>query len=121
MGGSRGLVEWFVSCFLRPFLSLLIIRILTSITAGIDWAALPAGATVVDVGGGIGTTCLMLAEAFCRGRDGRDGGLKFVVQDREAVVGLGVKVRRFLWFPLFFYFSVFSSCLAVSQAVVTAA
>jgi hypothetical protein len=67
--------------------------------AGLDWSALPAGSTIVDVGGGIGSQSMLLAEAFGCAGGGEGGaggggkGLKFVVQDREAVVAMGVKVR----------------------------
>lgn len=58
----------------------------------------------MDVGGGIGSTSMLLARAF------GDGGLRFVVQDRPVVVEMGEKVcggffcgvtdwrRGYLWF-----------------------
>ncbi|KAF7311917.1 S-adenosyl-L-methionine-dependent methyltransferase [Mycena indigotica] len=49
-----------------------------------DWAALPQGAVVVDVGGGVGTTCFALAERF--------PNLKLVLQDQEAVLGHAKKM-----------------------------
>jgi ubiquinone/menaquinone biosynthesis C-methylase UbiE len=52
---------------------------------GLDWASLPPGSTIVDVGGGIGSTSMQLAQAF--------GHLRFVVQDRAVVVDMGIKVR----------------------------
>ncbi|KAA1472746.1 S-adenosyl-L-methionine-dependent methyltransferase, partial [Dentipellis sp. KUC8613] len=61
MGGSRGWEEDGIEAF--PF------------------ASLPDGALVVDVGGGIGSTSMLLAERF--------KGLRFVIQDREAVCKLG--------------------------------
>ena len=51
-----------------------------------DWASLPPHSLVVDVGGGIGSTSMMLAETFEH--------LRFVVQDREVVVEHGEKVRK---------------------------
>ena len=59
---------------------------------------------VVDVGGGIGSTTMLLAEAF--------GGLRFVVQDREGVVGMGVKVCL-LFFSFFFVFVLYSCCVVL--------
>ncbi|KIM86573.1 hypothetical protein PILCRDRAFT_815806 [Piloderma croceum F 1598] len=56
------------------------------LNAGIDWSALPAGSTIVDVGGGIGSTSMGLAKAF--------GHLRFVVQDRGVVVDMGVKTWK---------------------------
>ena len=55
----------------------------------------------MDVGGGIGSQSMLLAEAFGCGCGGGGKGLKFVVQDREAVVDMGVKVRPS---PPAFYF-----------------
>jgi len=52
---------------------------------GYDWKSLPANALVVDVGGGVGTATLSLAKEFPH--------LKFVIQDRPAVVDAGVEVR----------------------------
>ncbi|KAF7368277.1 S-adenosyl-L-methionine-dependent methyltransferase [Mycena venus] len=46
-----------------------------------NWSGLPAGSLVVDVGGGVGTSCLTLAAKFPE--------LKFVVQDQEKVVEQG--------------------------------
>ncbi|KIM82348.1 hypothetical protein PILCRDRAFT_8148 [Piloderma croceum F 1598] len=51
--------------------------------ASLDWAALPAGSTIVNVGEGIGSTSMQLAKAF--------GHLKFVMQDRAPVIDMGVK------------------------------
>lgn len=47
---------------------------------------------MVDVGGGIGSTSMLLAAAFSP-PTGRDLGLKFIIQDREAVTAMGEKVR----------------------------
>ena len=52
--------------------------------AGIDWYHLPRGSTFVDVGGGIGSASIALAESL-----GLEDGLRFVVQDREKVVRMG--------------------------------
>jgi len=70
---------------------------------GYDWHALPRGSVIVDVGGGIGSTTMVLANAFSRcgascpspsGDDeGLDLGLEFVIQDRQVVVEMGVKVH----------------------------
>lgn len=65
-----------------------------SICAGFDWHALPKNSIVVDVGGGIGSTSMLLASAFSEG----DGvlGLKFIVQDRPVVVEIGERVSSLL-------------------------
>lgn len=52
---------------------------------GFPWETLERGAVVVDVGGGIGTVSMLLAEKF--------EGLRFLVQDRSQVVELGEAVR----------------------------
>ncbi|KAJ7080600.1 O-methyltransferase [Mycena belliarum] len=58
---------------------------------GFDWGALPQGSVVVDVGGGIGSTSMLLASAYAE-LDGEDGGgLRFVIQDRPVVVEMGKK------------------------------
>jgi len=54
------------------------------ILGAFDWATLPEGALVVDVGGGVGTSTLVLAETFEH--------LHVVVQDRPAVIDEGKKV-----------------------------
>ncbi|EMD33481.1 hypothetical protein CERSUDRAFT_87325 [Gelatoporia subvermispora B] len=54
-----------------------------SILKGFDWGSLTAGSIVVDVGGGIGTSSLVLAKAFPK--------LRYVIQDRPAVVEEGKK------------------------------
>jgi hypothetical protein len=79
---------------------------LTYVIVGFDWHALPRGSVIVDVGGGIGSTTMVLANAFSRGGvsgispgaadEGLDLGLEFVIQDRQVVVEMGVKVRRYL-------------------------
>ncbi|KAI0064236.1 S-adenosyl-L-methionine-dependent methyltransferase [Artomyces pyxidatus] len=46
---------------------------------GYDWNSLERGSVVVDVGGGIGTTVLNLAQAYPH--------VKYIVQDLEKVVG----------------------------------
>ncbi|KAH9007907.1 O-methyltransferase [Lactarius hengduanensis] len=50
-----------------------------AILDGYAWEKLPPGSLVVDVGGGVGSNTLTLAR--------RHNNLRFVVQDREAVVG----------------------------------
>ena len=47
---------------------------------------------MVDVGGGIGSTSMLLASAFSPATGGEDLGLKFVIQDRAVVVDMGEKV-----------------------------
>ncbi|KAH7918466.1 S-adenosyl-L-methionine-dependent methyltransferase [Leucogyrophana mollusca] len=54
-----------------------------SILRGFDWGSLLPGSVVVDVGGGIGVSCLALAKAHPH--------LRYVVQDRPSVVELGKK------------------------------
>ncbi|KAG5734155.1 Sterigmatocystin 8-O-methyltransferase [Termitomyces sp. T112] len=80
---------------------------------GFDWHNLPRGSIIVDVGGGIGSTSMLLANAFCRsggrgksspvspsfsGSPGRkreeDLGFKFIIQDRPVVVEMGEKAWR---------------------------
>ncbi|VDB83099.1 unnamed protein product [Peniophora sp. CBMAI 1063] len=48
-----------------------------SILEVFDWASLPIGSLVVDIGGGIGTQMVILARKF--------DGLRLLVQEREAV------------------------------------
>jgi len=50
-----------------------------SILGGYDWGHLPEGSLVVDVGGGVGALSLTLAKYHPQ--------LRFVIQDRESVVG----------------------------------
>ncbi|KAJ7075074.1 O-methyltransferase [Mycena belliarum] len=49
----------------------------SSVLKGLNWGALPAGALVVDVGGGVGSTSLEIARA--------NPHLRFVVQDLASV------------------------------------
>ena len=53
--------------------------------SGFDWRSLPKGALVVDVGGGVGTVVSVLVKAL--------PDLMFVIQDRQAVIEDGLKVR----------------------------
>ncbi|KAG1880138.1 hypothetical protein F4604DRAFT_1620152 [Suillus subluteus] len=73
-----------------------------AILTGFDWLSLPRGSTIVDVGGGIGSTTMILARAF-GGNPGRRGSVssdeaedtfRFIVQDRPVVVGLGLDAWR---------------------------
>ncbi|KAJ7202040.1 O-methyltransferase [Mycena pura] len=61
---------------------------------GFDWASLPQGSVVVDVGGGIGSTTMLLASAYAELDADGTGGLRFVVQDRSVVVEMGQKAWR---------------------------
>ena len=54
-------------------------------TVGFPWHSLPQDSVVVDVGGGIGSTSLLLAHAFPH--------LRFLVQDRPQVATMGEAVR----------------------------
>ena len=56
------------------------------LTEGYAWEKLPEGALVVDVGGGVGSQSLTLATHFPQ--------LRFVVQDREPVMGDAIEVCR---------------------------
>ncbi len=51
---------------------------------GYAWERFPEGSLVVDVGGGVGSQSLLLANHHPQ--------LRFVIQDRESVVGDGVEV-----------------------------
>ncbi|KAG2111832.1 S-adenosyl-L-methionine-dependent methyltransferase, partial [Suillus clintonianus] len=64
-----------------------------AILTGFDWLSLPRGSTIVDVGGGIGSTTMILARAF-GGSSGRRGSFRFIIQDRPVVVGLGLDAWR---------------------------
>ncbi|KAJ7595702.1 O-methyltransferase [Mycena floridula] len=63
---------------------------------GFDWLSLPRGSIVVDVGGGIGSTSMLLASAFSlEGSADQDClGLKFIIQDRGVVVDMGEKAWK---------------------------
>lgn len=46
----------------------------------------------MDVGGGIGSTTMQLANVFSRGADGNpDANLEFIIQERQVVVEIGEK------------------------------
>ncbi|KAF8995998.1 hypothetical protein BDQ17DRAFT_1330195 [Cyathus striatus] len=57
---------------------------------GFDWQSLPKGSLVVDVGGGIGSTSMLLATAS----EDMQLDLRFVIQDRPVVVEMGEKAWR---------------------------
>ncbi|EKM53088.1 uncharacterized protein PHACADRAFT_210808 [Phanerochaete carnosa HHB-10118-sp] len=57
-----------------------------SIVGGFPWHELPPRSVVVDVGGGIGSTSMLLANAFPH--------LRFVIQDRPPVVEMGTAAWR---------------------------
>ena len=57
---------------------------------------MPRGSIIVDVGGGIELTSMLLANAFARPGDDQDLGFRFIVQDRPIVVELGEKVSYFM-------------------------
>lgn len=58
---------------------------------GFEWHSLPRNSVIVDVGGGIGSTSMLLASAFSSADDnGLD--LRFIIQDRPIVVEMGEKV-----------------------------
>ncbi|KAJ7910449.1 O-methyltransferase-domain-containing protein [Mycena leptocephala] len=67
---------------------------LGAVLHGFDWAALPRGSVVVDVGGGIGSTSMLLASAYAEVDADGSGGLRFVIQDRPVVVEMGEKAWR---------------------------
>jgi hypothetical protein len=75
---------------------------LTYVMVGFDWHALPRGSVIVDVGGGIGSTTMLLANAFSHAShissgdddEGLGLGFEFVIQDRQVVVEMGEKVYR---------------------------
>ncbi|KAH8916648.1 S-adenosyl-L-methionine-dependent methyltransferase [Atractiella rhizophila] len=48
-----------------------------------DWDAIPAGSTIVDLGGNVGQQCLTIRN--------KNAGLKFVVQDLPGIVGAAEK------------------------------
>ncbi|KAK1230958.1 hypothetical protein PQX77_005932 [Marasmius sp. AFHP31] len=61
---------------------------------GFDWHSLPQGSLIVDVGGGIGSSMMLLAHAFSRPRDEDALGFKYIIQDRQVVVDMGEKAWR---------------------------
>ncbi|KAJ7348063.1 hypothetical protein DFH08DRAFT_960419 [Mycena albidolilacea] len=61
---------------------------------GFDWASLPRGSVVVDVGGGIGSPSMLLASAYAEVDTDGSGGLRFVIQDRPVIVEMGEKAWR---------------------------
>ncbi|KJA22483.1 hypothetical protein HYPSUDRAFT_649614 [Hypholoma sublateritium FD-334 SS-4] len=67
-----------------------------AVLSGFDWASLAAGSVVVDVGGGIGSTSMILATAFAQ--EGAQGvarrPLQFVIQDRAVVCAMGEKAWK---------------------------
>ncbi|KAF8128341.1 S-adenosyl-L-methionine-dependent methyltransferase, partial [Boletus edulis] len=73
-----------------------------AILNGFDWYSLPKGSTIVDVGGGIGSTTMVLAHALndpkadsAERRDPKNEvNIRFVVQDRPIVTALGVEAWR---------------------------
>lgn len=67
----------------RPFAIATSVVVLQVSSSGFNWASLPDGATVVDVGGGIGSIAAKIAGAHPK--------LRFVVQDRPSVVEEGKK------------------------------
>jgi ubiquinone/menaquinone biosynthesis C-methylase UbiE len=56
------------------------------VIVAMDWASLPQGAKVVDVGGGIGMSSLTLARTF--------SNLNMIVQDSVEVTEQGRKVSK---------------------------
>lgn len=65
-----------------------------AILHGFDWRALPRDSTIVDVGGGIGSTSMLLANTFARHTDVQNLGFRFIIQDRPVVVEMGEKAWR---------------------------
>ncbi|KAF9447111.1 hypothetical protein P691DRAFT_776367 [Macrolepiota fuliginosa MF-IS2] len=58
-----------------------------------DWHSLAQNSVIVDVGGGIGSTSMLLASAFSSlDKDGLD--LRFIIQDRPIVVEMGEKAWK---------------------------
>ncbi|KAF8965428.1 hypothetical protein BDZ97DRAFT_781639 [Flammula alnicola] len=58
-----------------------------------DWHSLPRGSIIVDVGGGIGSTSMLLATAFSSS-DEDALRLKFIIQDRPVVCEMGEKAWK---------------------------
>lgn len=54
------------------------------LSQGFDWTGLREGSLIVDVGGGIGSTSMILAKAFPH--------LRFCIQDRPKTIELGIAV-----------------------------
>ena len=48
----------------------------------------------MDVGGGIGSSMMLLAHAFSRPGDEDALGFKYIIQDRQVVVKMGEKAWR---------------------------
>jgi hypothetical protein len=71
---------------------------------GFDWRSLPPQSVVVDVGGGIGSTSMLLATAFSAASSGDEDRLKFIIQDRAVVCEMGEQVwslideMRIFWY-----------------------
>ncbi|KAL0577536.1 hypothetical protein V5O48_004434 [Marasmius crinis-equi] len=61
---------------------------------GFEWRSLPKGSLIVDVGGGIGSTMMLLAHAFSRPGVEDAMGFKYIIQDRQVVVDMGEKAWR---------------------------
>lgn len=57
-----------------------------AILSAFDWSSLPNGSVVVDVGGGVGTSSLPLAQAY--------PNLEILIQDRPPVVEDGLKLWK---------------------------
>jgi hypothetical protein len=70
-----GCFEWFVHI---SYISCPTVQLHPSPLSWVRLGLLPAGSPIVDVGGGIGSTYMQLAEAF--------GHLKYVMQDRASIV-----------------------------------
>lgn len=58
-----------------------------------EWHALPSGSIIVDVGGGIGSTSMLLASAFSSHNED-NSCLRFIIQDRPIVVEMGEKAWK---------------------------
>ena len=78
VGGGSFLLDERITCMID----------LTDLLVGFPWHSLPQDSVVVDVGGGIGSTSLLLAHAFPH--------LRFLVQDRPQVATMGEAVRPYL-------------------------
>lgn len=82
VGGMSFLQDERITCLLD----------LADLLVGFPWHSLPQDSVVVDVGGGIGSTSLLLAHAFPH--------LRFLVQDRPQVATMGEAVRHRLLVPV---------------------